>query len=219
MDDINEYVDYKFQHTYLVYKKIRSEPNNPISKVLLNSSDINVELQRIYQQNFEKSTLINSYRYGLFGTTKNGDYLIRRIEYQGYNLYFVVSPLTIIFINYVEVSVIVPNNEFICLPEVDIKIYKDFIKQYKFDGFNFTFINTYEPFYDFCNDYFSGELTIKNNSIFWIDFFSYLEWKPVKGQYDVIQLDELVIITDYKRVNSKKSFDVYNHGIQNPKSL
>lgn len=216
MDDINEYMDYKFQNTYLVYLKMQNDISNPISKLARNTSEINDELKKIYEQNFEKSILVKSYKYGFFGTTENGDYLIRLIKYEGYNLYFVVSPFSIIFINYTEESSVVPKNEISCLSEIDLEKYNDYINKHTYDGFEFTFISTHEPFCNFCNDYYNGDFSKENNSIFWLDFFQYLQGEPDKGKYDVIQLDSLVIVHGYNRLGSKPRFDVANHGIQNP---
>lgn len=216
MDDINRYIDYEIQHTYLVFRKMENDKDNPISKELLTCPDINNKLRRIYEEGFEKSTIIKSYDYKLFGSTDNGDYLLKSLMYKDFILLFIVSPFTIVFANYIHSSEEFPVNENSIFMGIDQSLYKEFIQQFTLDGFTYKFINTYEPFYNFCDDYCNGILSIINNDIFWTDFNYYLQYRPVKGIYEVIQIDSLIIVANYKRKEEGFSYKLYNHGIRRP---
>ncbi|MFD2045697.1 hypothetical protein ACFSTA_18605 [Ornithinibacillus salinisoli] len=186
-------------------------------KELLYSNDNNTRLRDIYEENFYDSTILDSFDYGLYGKTKNGDYIIRSLIYKGLKLIFVVSPFSIILVNYVPVHAEFTTTESVFFAGLKKELLKIFICPLSLEGHSFKCINTYEPFYNFCNDYCDGRLSIENNRLFWKDINQYIKYGPNKGIYDVIQSDSLSLIYKYERKKSDPSFKVYNPGIRIPK--
>ncbi|WP_226536436.1 hypothetical protein [Fictibacillus halophilus] len=215
MDDINEFMNYEIQHTYLVLRKMELDRNSLLSHELLNCSDINSEIRRIYEYGFKNSSVLKPYRYGLFGSPLVGDYILRTINYKGFKLLFVVSPLTIVLANYISLTNDFSKNESSCIEGINKNLYRDFIRKITYEGYEYNFINTYEPFYDFCQENCNGVLSIQNNDMFWNDFYHYLLLEPRKGVYNLIQLDSLIIVYKYKRKEQNTPF-IYNHGIVKP---
>lgn len=218
LDDIN-ITDPKYQHTYLVFKKMQFEKQSPISEELLSGTDDDIKnrIKDIYENEFHKSRVIKGYRYGSFGTTEYGDYIIREITYIGYHLIFIVSPFSIIFANYFRISESFPLNENCCLVDMYFD-HKDFLRTYRYNNFDFKFINTFEPFMDFYHDHDRAAIPSRStNNHFWADFYQYLNFNPQKGKYDITQLDSLIIVSGYRKIESGFSFfRVENHGIVVP---
>jgi hypothetical protein len=215
VDDINKYMDYKYQNTYLVYKRLEFESNSLLSKVLLSGGNMNAKLQEIYEENFTNSSIVKSYDYGLFGKTENGDYMIRQVPYRGYNLIFIVSPFAIVFANYFPHNETYPRDER-CLLSDFMFDHEKFSPVIPYDGYNFRFINTHEPFCEFCRDYFDGILSLSANEEFWRDVRKFVTDYPVKGLYDVVTLGSVVLIHGYTKKPPGFTFDYYNHGIVAP---
>src|SRR5690606_27045554 len=120
----------------------------------------------------------------------------------------VVSPFSIILVNYVPVRAEFTTTESVFFAGLNKELLKDFIFPLSLEGHSFKCINTYEPFYNFCNDYCDGRRSIENNKLFWKDIKQFIKYGPKKGIYDVIQFGSLLLVYKYKHKEPGFSFKV-----------
>ncbi|MCT8139970.1 hypothetical protein H1D32_21065 [Anaerobacillus sp. CMMVII] len=215
MSEIKWRAEKKYEHTYLVYRKMLAfEGEIPLSREILSSpQSINSKLKEVIIEAYDKSKVISTFDYGLYGS--GADTVLKELPYMNYKLVFAEDPFSIVLVNFFKDGEKYPSNETVCLEAMNFIGKDDCLGKIYFDQFSFKFLNTHIPFCDFASDHISNErLSINHNDVFWRDVNHYIQFEKSKGIYELIQLNSLVIVTGYRPIES--GILSFNHGIINP---
>lgn len=139
--------EFKVSHTYLFFKKLDADVNNPLYKY--RGLELNTKIEEIVLKNWASAKVIYDFDYGLGGLNN----IVFYIPYQDHKLCFAIDLWNLVLINSFVDSDETNLNYMDYSTLFLIDNFQSFVKKIKYLNHNFYAINTY----CFCQYYIEPE--------------------------------------------------------------